>query len=154
MPKRYFKTLEDFKRNLHREGASLVEVSGSKIPCILVDRQTYESILSKSFGQTFAADTLLDIFYDGRDVFVDVQVNLRARSSSNYFLEANYLLYANDMIEFFETLAETGMLAIAPDPQSNTNSNNVPVIQLPNRDAALRALQIIKSNATPRKTMI
>src|SRR5437588_7144349 len=135
MPKRNFATLEEFKSNLHKEGATLVEFNASKVPCLVVNQQTYEEILARSFGKTFSADTLLDIFYDGRDVFVDVQVNFREKSSSKYFLESNYLLYANDMLEFFEALADSGMLAIAPDSKFYAGSNNVPMIQLPNREA-------------------
>ena len=142
MPKRSFSTLEEFKANLHREGATLLEFSGSKVPCILLSQKNYEEMLRKVYGRKVAADTLLDIFYDGQDVFVDVQVRFLDTD-----FEENYLLYANDMIEFFEALAESGLISLAPDSSAYTNSQNVFMIQLPKKDAAERALEIIKSNA-------
>jgi hypothetical protein len=142
MPKRNFSTLEEFKANLHREGATLVEFSGSKVPCILLSQKNYEEMLRKVYGKKVGADTLLDIFYDGQDVFVDVQVRFLDTD-----FEENYLLYANDMIEFFEALAESGLISLAPDSSAYTNSQNVFMIQLPKKDAAERALEIIKSNA-------
>jgi len=142
MPKRNFSTLEEFKANLHREGATLVEFSGSKVPCILLGQKNYEEMLRKVYGKKVGADTLLDIFYDGQDVFVDVQVKFLDTD-----FEENYLLYANDMIEFFEALAESGLISLAPDSSAYTNSRNVFMIQLPKKDAAERALEIIKSNA-------
>jgi hypothetical protein len=142
MPKRNFTTLEEFKANLHKEGATLVEFSGSKVPCILLDSKKYEEMLQKVYGKKVRADTLLDIFYDGQDVFVDVQVKFAETD-----IEENYLLYANDMIEFFEALAESGMISLVPDSQAYTNSQNVFMIQLPKKDAAEKALEIIRANA-------
>lgn len=142
MPKRNFSTLEDFKANLHREGATLVEFSGSKVPCILLGQKKYQEMLHKVYGKKVRADTLLDIFYDGQDVFVDVQVKFLDTD-----FEENYLLYANNMIEFFEALAETGLISLSPDSLAYTNSQNVFMIQLPKKDAAKRALEIIKTNA-------
>lgn len=142
MPKRNFTTLEEFKAHLHEEGATLVEFSGNKVPCILISQKKYDEMLQKVFGKKVAADTVLDLFYDGQDVFVDVQIKFLDTD-----FEENYLLYANDMIEFFEALAESGLIALAPDMQTYTNSQNTFMIQLPKKDAAERALEIIKSNA-------
>ena len=142
MPKRNFTTLEEFKANLHREGATLVEFSGSKVPCILLDQKKYDDMLQKIYGKKVRADTLLDIFYDGQDVFVDVQIKFAGAD-----FEENFLLYANDMLEFFDALAESGLISLAPDSSAYTNSQNVFMIQLPKKDAAEKALEIIKSNA-------
>ncbi|HEX6254059.1 MAG TPA: hypothetical protein VFZ55_07560 [Nitrososphaera sp.] len=141
MPKRNFSTLEEFKANLHTEGATLVEFSGTKVPCIMMSPQIYEQILHNVYDRKVRADTLLDIFYDGQDVFVDVQVRLLDTE-----FEQNFLLYANDMVEFFEALAESGMISLAPDSQDRLNSQNLFMIQLPKKDAAERALEIIKAN--------
>lgn len=142
MPKRNFSTLEEFKANLHKEGATLVEFSGSKVPCILLSQKKYEEMLQKVYSKKVRADALLDIFYDGQDVFVDVQVKFAKTD-----FEENYLLYANDMIEFFEALADSGLISLSPDSSAYTNSQNVVMIQLPKKDAAEKALEIIKSNA-------
>jgi hypothetical protein len=142
MPKRNFTTLEEFQAHLHKEGATLVEFSGNKVPCILISQKKYDEMLHKVFGKKVAADTVLDLFYDGQDVFVDVQIKFLDTD-----FEENYLLYANDMIEFFEALAKSALIALAPNMQTYANSQNTFMIQLPKKDAAERALEIIKSNA-------
>jgi hypothetical protein len=142
MTKRNFRTLEEFKAHIHREGATLVEFSGTKVPCILMSPKKYEEeVLPNLYNRKVRADTLLNIFYDGRDVFVDVQLKLLDTD-----FEQNFLLYANEMVEFFEALAESGMISLAPDSQEPTNSQNLFMIQLPKKDAAERALEIIKAN--------
>ncbi len=145
MPKRNFATLEEFKANLHQEGATLVEFSGGKVPCILVNPKKYEEMLGKVYGKRVSADTLLDIFYDGQDVFVDVNVKFAGTD-----FEENFLLYANDMLEFFDALAESGIIAMGPSENTYANSQNVFMIQLPKKDAAQKALEIIKANAKKR----
>jgi hypothetical protein len=142
MTKRNFRTLEEFKAHIHREGATLVEFSGTRVPCILMSPKKYEEeVLPNLYNRKVRADTLLNIFYDGRDVFVDVQLKLLDTD-----FEQNFLLYANEMVEFFEALAESGMISLAPDSQEPTNSQNLFMIQLPKKDAAERALEIIKAN--------
>ena len=141
MPKRNFGTLEEFKAHIHTEGATLVEFSGTKVPCILMSPKKYEQLLHNVYDRKVRADTLLDIFYDGKDVFVDVQVKFLETE-----FEQNFLLYANDMVEFFEALAESGIISLASDSQNQPSSQNFFMIQLPKRDAAERALEIIKSN--------
>jgi hypothetical protein len=142
MTKRNFRTLEEFKAHIHREGATLVEFSGTKVPCILMSPKKYEEeVLHSVYNRKVRADTLLDIFYDGHDVFVDVQLKLL---DTNF--EQNFLLYANDMVGFFEALAESGMISLAPASQDHTNSQNLFMIQLPKKDAAERALEIIQAN--------
>jgi hypothetical protein len=142
MPKRTFSTLEEFKAHIHREGASLVDFSGVKVPCILISSKKYEQILQNVYGKKVRTDTVLDIFYDGQNVFVDIQVKLLETD-----FEENFLLYANDMIEFFEALAESGMLSLAPDSLDRLNSQNLFIIQLPKKNAAEHALEIIKANS-------
>jgi hypothetical protein len=141
MPKRNFRTLEEFKANIHKEGVTLIEFSGTKVPCILLSHKKYEQLLDKVYNKNTRADTLLDIFYDLQNVFVDIQIKLL----DNEF-EQNFLLYANDMVEFFEALAESGMISLASESPTYTNSQNLFMIQLPKKDAAERALKIIQAN--------
>ena len=141
MPKRMFNTLEEFKAHIHSEGASLVDFSGVKVPCILISSKKYEQILQNVYGKKVRTDTLLDIFYDGQNIFVDIQIKLMGTD-----FEENFLLYVNDMIEFFEALAESGMLSLAPDSLDRLDSQNLFIIQLPKKDAAEHALEIIKGN--------
>jgi hypothetical protein len=142
MSKRNFATLDEFKKSLHREGATLVEFAGNKIPCLLVNPKEYDDLLRAVFGKTVRVEPVLDIFYDGRDVFVDVQIKFTETD-----FDRNYLLYANGMMEFFEALAENGLLGIAPDSRAYTNSENIFTIQLAKKDAAEKALDIIREQA-------
>ena len=141
MPKRNFSTLAEFKAHIHREGASLMDFSGIRVPCILMSSKKYEELMHNVYDRKVRADTLLDIFYDGQNVFVDIQVKLLETE-----FEQNFLLHANDMVEFFEALAESGMISLAPDSQDRSSSQNLFMIQLPKKDAAERALEIIKAN--------
>jgi hypothetical protein len=139
---RTFRSLEDFISNLHKRGVALTDFRGAKVPTIYVDPKRYDEIMKKIYIKKVAVDTLLNIFHDGRHVFVDIQMKFL-----NTDLQENFLLYANDMIEFFESLSETGLISLAPDPSSVVNSGNVFMIQLPRKEQAEKALQIIRKNA-------
>ena len=139
---RTFGSLEDFISNLHKRGAALTDFRGAKVPTIYVDPRRYDDIMKKIYIKKVAVDTLLNIFHDGRHVFVDIQMKFL-----NTDMQENFLLYANDMIEFFESLSETGLISLAPDPSSVSNSSNVFMIQLPRKEQAEKALQIIRKNA-------
>jgi hypothetical protein len=140
--RRSFGSLEDFISNLHKGGAALTDFRGAKVPTIYVDARRFDEIMKMIYIKKVAVDTLLNIFHDGRHVFVDIQMKFL-----NTDLQENYLLYANDMIEFFESLSETGLISLAPDPCSVSNSSNVFMIQLPRKEQAEKAFQIIRENA-------
>jgi hypothetical protein len=74
---------------------------------------------------------LLDLFHDSRHVFVDVLMTYL-----DYGFDENYLFYANKMPEFFEALANTGLIAIAPSDSQSVSQGNMLVIQLPRKDGA------------------
>lgn len=134
MPKRFFNTLEDFKNNLHRFDASLIDYNGYPIPCINIDSKRYDEIIIKVAGKKLAVDVLLDLFHDTKHVFVDIMMTYL-----DYGFDENYLLYANEMPQFFEVLANTGMIAIAPATAQSASEGNLLVIQLPKKESALNA---------------
>ena len=139
---RRFETLEDFLKNLHREGITLIDFNGQKIPCILINPNRFQEIMSSTYGKKLAVDTLLNVFHDSQDVFVDVKLIFL-----NMGIEENYLLYANDTLEFFESLTRTGIIGIASNASYPQNTSNIFMIQLPKKEAAENALRIIKANA-------
>jgi len=47
--------------------------------------------------------------------------------------EKNILMHANDMIEFFEAIAKSGLISLAPNLSTYPNSENVFMIQLPRK---------------------
>ena len=143
---RHFNTIEDFIKNLHKEGCTLIDFNGRKVSCIYIDPTRYNEIMNAVYAKKLAVDTLLNIFHNGYDVFVDVELKFL-----NIGINENYLLYANDMLEFFEALSNTGLIALAPSISLTTNSN-VFMIQLPKKEAAENAFEIIKANVKNKTT--
>lgn len=139
--KRKFQTLKDFVENLHKEGTGLLNYDGNNVPCIYVDSKRYENIISSTYGKKLAVDTLLNIFHDGTHVFVDIQMKFLDSNREEYFL-----VFANEMLEFFEALSKTGLIAIVPQLEYYGNQN-IFVIQIPRIESAEKAFEIIKSNA-------
>jgi len=131
MPKRFFNSLDDFKNNLHRYDASLIDYNGNAIPCINIDSKRYDEIIRKVAGKKLAVDVLLDVFHDSKHVFVDILMTYL-----DYGFDENYLFFANEMPQFFEALAKTGLIAIAPSSTDSASQGNLLVIQLPRKDSA------------------
>ena len=131
MPKRFFNTLDDFKKHLHKYDASLIDYNGNAIPCINIDSKRYDEIIRRVAGKKLAVDVLLDVFHDSKYVFVDILMTYL-----DYGFDENYLFFANEMPQFFEALAKTGLIAIAPSSTESTSSGNLLVIQLPRKDSA------------------
>ena len=147
MPKRYFYTLDDFKKNLHKYDASLIDYNKSPIPCINIDSKRYDEIIRKVAGKKLAVDVLLDLFHDSKHVFVDILMTYL-----DYGFDENYLFYANKMPEFFEALAKTGLIAIAPTDTESVSQGNLLVIQLPRKDSAESAYnQMIEIISKPKE---
>jgi len=127
--------------NLHKEGFGVIDYEGNKVPCIYLNKNAYENIIEKSFGKKYIVEVLLNIFYDGYYVFVDIQLEL-----TNLGIEENFLIHANTSLEFFECLYENGLLAIIPKEYPSKNSSNLFMIQLPNRGKIENAITIIRNN--------
>ena len=142
---KHFYTFDELAQRLHKEGATLIDLNGKKVPCIYIDAKRYDEIMTAIYGRKLAVDTLLDIFHDGRDVFVDIRF-----SFLDVGLNENYLLYANDMLEFFGALSNTGLIALAPN-FSVHHASNVFMVQIPKKELAENAFQIIKANAKKGK---
>lgn len=131
MPKRFFNSLDDFKKNLHRYDASLIDYNGNAIPCINIDSKRYDEIIRRVAGKKLAVDVLLDVFHDSKHVFVDILMTYL-----DYGFDENYLFFANEMPLFFEALAKTGLIAISPSSTDSASQGNLLVIQLPRKDSA------------------
>jgi hypothetical protein len=107
-----------------------------------VDSKKYDDIIRDTYGKKLAVDTLLNIFHDGTHVFVDIQMQFLDSDRKEYFL-----VFANDVLEFFEALSKTGLIAIVPQREYSTKDQNIFVIQIPKIDSAEKAFEIIKANA-------
>lgn len=144
---RPFDTIDDFVKNLHKEGSALIDFNRNKIPCIYINPARFDEIMNAIHGKKLAVDSLLNIFHNGYDVFVDVQLNFL-----NVGINENYLLYANDMLDFFEALSKTGLIALAPNLSVVNSSSNIFMIQLPKKEAAENAFEIIKANIKNKRS--
>ena len=140
---RSFRSLEDFTANLHKGGVSLIDFKGLKVPTVYLAPKRYDEIMKKVLGKKVAVDTMLNIFHDGRDVFVDIQMKFLDMD-----LEENYLLYANDLIGFFEALSTTGLISLSPESSYSRHTSDLFIIQLPKHEQIEKALQIIRENAS------
>ena len=139
MGRRQFNSIYDFTNNLHQGEISIVNFDGKPLPCIHIENQRYDEILAKVAGKKLAVDVLLDIFHDGKNVFVDINMTYQ-----DYNIEENYLVYANDKKEFFQALATTGMIGLLPTNSSGANAN-IFMVQIPKLDAAKKAGEQINS---------
>ncbi|WP_458743195.1 hypothetical protein [Candidatus Nitrosocosmicus sp. T] len=135
---RNLNSLEDFQASVHKLGFSVIDYNGTNVPCLLVEDVQFENIMHKSYGKSNLIDTNLNIYDDGHHVFVNLNINFL-----NDDLEFDFLLDANETIDFFRFLSSAGMLAIAP--QKSRNSSNIFFVQLPKKDKAEKAFELIKS---------
>lgn len=130
-------TLDDFLANVHKLGFSVFDYNDIKVPCLLVEDVQFENIISKSYGKPNLIDTNLNIYDDGQHVFVNLNVKFL-----NADLEFDFLLFANESIDFFRFLSTAGMLGIAPH---ESKSGNIFFVQLPKKDQAEKAFDLIQS---------
>jgi len=119
------------------EDLSVEDFEGKKIPCIGFEGRKFDDMLNKVFGKPLSVDTNLNILQDGLGhVFVEMLLTF-----SHGGINEKILVNANENIEFFESLAESTMLAIA----SVEHPEKVFMIQLPKPERTHDALEIIKN---------
>ena len=133
--KRNLNSLNDFVKSLHKLGYAIIDYHDAKIPCLCVEDSFFEQILKISYGNKMTIDTNLNIYDDGHHVFVEISFNFL-----NTPLEGNYLLYANENLDFFYNLANAGILGLSSTDRSKSN---VFFIQLPKKDRAEKAFEMI-----------
>ncbi|MDQ4073567.1 MAG: hypothetical protein M3162_04595 [Thermoproteota archaeon] len=134
--------LEDFVENIHKLGYSLVNYNNLTIPCLVVEQSFFDTVLNVSYAKKTSVDVNLNIYDDGKKVFVDISLKFLKTS-----LENDFLLFANESMNFFKSLSESGMLGLLPQ---NRNQENVFFIQLPRKETAKRALRIIEEKLGQR----
>ena len=138
--------LNEFINNLHKLGYSIVNYNDIKIPCLYVDDQLFDNIVNNSYNKKISIDTTLNIYDDGSNIFVDINLNF-----FDMGLEENFLLYANETLDFFYNLSNAGMLGLAPASKSKPN---VFFIQLPKKERAEKAFEMIQKKLKQNKSNI
>jgi len=138
---------DELKRLLDQvhDGITTFDFDGKKIPCIIIEEKKYDEILSKVSGQSLSINADLNILQDGLgNVFVEV-VLIFSRGN----IIEKFLVNAKSDLLFFESLAETSMLALS-SPHSHYGKENVFMIQLPRPEKAHDALEIIHNALKPK----
>ena len=127
--------LDEFLNKSHRD-LSVEDFEGKRVPCIGFEGQKFDDMLNKVSGKPLSVDTNLNILQDGLGhVFVEMLLTF-----SHGEINEKILVNANENVEFFESLAETTMLAIA----SVDHPEKIFMIQLPKPERTREALAIIK----------
>jgi len=132
---------DEMKQLLARvhEDITLLDYNDNKVPCIILPEKRFNEIIQKVAGKPVSVDTNLKILQDGLGhVFVEVILCF-----SYGDIVEKFLLYANDSLDFFESLVKTSMLALS-SPHAEIGSENVFMIQLPRPEKAENAFEMIK----------
>ena len=122
------------------------DYNNSKVPCIILSEQRYLEIMKKVAGKPISVDTNLNILQDGSGhVFVEVVLTFSLGG-----ITEKIWINANASLDFFESLAQTSMLALS-SPSSDAGKENIFMIQLPKPEKAVNALEIIKKGLQAEK---
>ena len=139
--------LDELLNKSHKD-LSVEDFEGKRVPCIGFEGRKFDDMLSKVSGKPLSVDTNLNILQDGLGhVFVEMSLTF-----SHGGINEKILVNANENVEFFESLAENTMLAIA----SVEHPEKIIMIQLPKPERTRDALEIIKDglakNTQPEST--
>ena len=122
------------------------DFNNSKVPCIILSEQRYLEIMKKVAGKPISVDTNLNILQDGSGhVFVELVLTFSLGG-----ITEKIWINANASLDFFESLAQTSMLALS-SPSSDAGKENILMIQLPKPEKAVNALEIIKKGLQAEK---
>ena len=123
------------------------DFNGQNVPRIILTDRRFDDIMSKIQGKPVSVNTNLNILQDGLGhVFVEIMLDF-----SDGEIHEEFLIYANESIEFFESLAKTTMFALSPPNYSEVNQDKIFMVQLPKPEKALEAIDII-NNGLSKKT--
>jgi hypothetical protein len=132
---------DDLQKLLEKvhDQVTIFDFDGKDIPCIVLDEQKYDEIISKVAGKPLTVSTDLNILQDGLGhVFVEIVLMF-----SQGGLVEKFLVNANKDLSFFQSLAKTSIFAIS-SPKSLYGKDSVFMIQLPRLEKAENALKIIE----------
>ena len=125
----------------------IFDFNGQDVPRIILNDRKFDDIMSRIQGRPVSVNTNLNILQDGLGhVFVEILLDF-----SSVEIHEEFLIYANESIEFFESLAKTTMFALSPPNHSEVNQDKIFMVQLPKPEKALEAIDII-NNGLSKKT--
>jgi len=134
------KEMEKLLERVHSD-IDIFDFDGKNVPRIILTDRKFDDIMSKIQGKPISVNTNLNILQDGLGhVFVEITLDF-----SYGEIHEEFLVYANESLEFFESLANTTMLALSPPNYSEVNQDKIFMVQLPKPDKAIEAIDIIKN---------
>ena len=142
-------TTKEMEKLLERvyKDIDMFDFNGKNIPRIILGDREFDDMMSKIQGKPISVNTNLNILQDGLGhVFVEIMLDF-----SHGEIHEEFLIYANESIEFFESLAKTTMFALSPPNYSEVNQDKIFMVQLPKPEKALEAIDII-NNGLSKKT--
>ena len=124
----------------------IFDFNGKNVPRIILDDRKFDDIMSKIQGKPVSVNTNLNILQDGLGhVFVEIMLDF-----SYGEIHEEFLVYANESLEFFESLASTTMFALSPPSYSEVNQDKVFMVQLPKPEKAIEAIEIIQNGLSKK----
>jgi len=141
-------TNEEMEKLLERvyKDIDVFDFNGKNVPRIILDDRKFDDIMSKIQGKPVSVNTNLNILQDGLGhVFVEITLDF-----SYGGIHEEFLVYANESLEFFESLANTTMLALSPPNYSEVNQDKIFMVQLPKPEKAIEAIDIIKNGLSKK----
>jgi hypothetical protein len=134
------KEMEKLLERVH-DDIDMFDFNGKNVPRIILNDRKFDDIMSKIQGKPVSVNTNLNILQDGLGhVFVEITLDF-----SYGDIHEEFLIYANESLEFFESLASTTMLALSPPNYSEVNQDKIFMVQLPKPERAIEAIDIIKN---------
>jgi hypothetical protein len=141
------KEMEQLLERTHND-IDIFDFNGKNVPRIMLPDRRFDEIMAKIYGKPVSVNTNLNILQDGLGhVFVEVSLDF-----SYGDIHEEFLIYANEYLEFFESLADTTMIALSPPQHSEVNQDKIFMVQLPKPERAVNALDIIKNGLQKKST--
>ena len=140
------KEMEKLLERVHND-IDTFDFNGKNVPRIILTDRKFDDLMSKIQGKPVSVNTNLNILQDGLGhVFVEITLDF-----SYGEIHEEFLVYANESLEFFESLVNTTMFALSPPNYSEVNQDKIFMVQLPKPERAIEAIDIIK-NGLRKKT--
>ena len=136
-------TSKEMKQLLERvyKDIDIFDFNGQDVPRIILTDRKFDDIMSKIQGKPVSVNTNLNILQDDLGhVFVEIMLDF-----SYGEIHEEFLIYANESLEFFEALADTTMFGLSPPNYSEVNQDKIFMVQLPKPEKAIEAIDIIKN---------
>ena len=140
------KEIKHLLERVHKD-IGVFDFNGKSVPRIILTDRRFDEIMSKIHGKPVSVNTNLNILQDGLGhVFVEIVLDF-----SYGEIHEEFLINANDSLEFFESLAKTTMFALSPPNYSEVNQDKIFMVQLPKPEKALQALDMIKNGIQKKR---